>query len=62
MLQEPLDIPTVPGLVLGRIGLFIALAPSNQINFIGAACAVGASVFYAVDIVMTDMRPQTTGP
>ena len=53
LLKEPLDVLTATALVLGIVWLFIELAPSKQMDFMGAACALVAAFFYAEHIVMT---------
>ncbi len=61
-LKEKLALTTIVSLLLGLVGLAVAMAPANDLNVQGLACALGAAFFYATYIVLTRFASVCDGP
>ncbi|WP_170381936.1 DMT family transporter [Ruegeria atlantica] len=62
LLKERVSRSTIIALVLGFIGLLVAVAPSNQLDTTGVVFALGAAVCYASYIVLTRLTATNDGP
>ncbi len=61
-LKEKLALTTIVSLLLGLVGLAVTMAPANNLNVQGLACALGAAFFYATYIVLTRSASVCDGP